>query len=269
MPDEATRGEGFILPAATLWKRELVRFARDRHRLLGAILQPFVFWLLLGIGMSASFAPAGTSGTMSYLEYIYPGALLMVLLFTAIFSTISVVEDRREGFMQSVLVAPVSRSGVVIGKVMGGTTLAVLEGMVFLLFVYQLDIPVSPFALAATVAFLFLVGLALTGLGFAIAWQMASTAGFHAIMNLFLLPMWALSGALFPLSGVPEWLGWLMRINPLTYGVAGVRHALYLEAPELAGGIPPFEVCLLVTCLFVLLTLGISLGVIRRREGVR
>lgn len=269
MPDEATRGEGFILPAATLWKRELVRFARDRHRLLGAILQPFVFWLLLGIGMSASFAPAGTSGTMSYLEYIYPGALLMVLLFTAIFSTISVVEDRREGFMQSVLVAPVSRSGVVIGKVMGGTTLAVLEGMVFLLFVYQLDIPVSPFALAATVAFLFLVGLALTGLGFAIAWQMASTAGFHAIMNLFLLPMWALSGALFPLSGVPEWLGWLMRINPLTYGVAGVRHALYLEAPELAGGVPPFEVCLLVTCLFVLLTLGISLGVIRRREGVR
>ena len=269
MPDEATRGEGFILPAATLWKRELVRFARDRHRLLGAILQPFVFWLLLGIGMSASFAPAGTSGTMSYLEYIYPGALLMVLLFTAIFSTISVVEDRREGFMQSVLVAPVSQSGVVIGKVMGGTTLAVLEGMVFLLFVYQLDIPVSPFALAATVAFLFLVGLALTGLGFAIAWQMASTAGFHAIMNLFLLPMWALSGALFPLSGVPEWLGWLMRINPLTYGVAGVRHALYLEAPELAGGIPPLEVCLLVTCLFVLLTLGISLGVIRRREGVR
>ena len=269
MPDEATRGEGFILPAATLWKRELVRFARDRHRLLGAILQPFVFWLLLGIGMSASFAPAGTSGTMSYLEYIFPGALLMVLLFTAIFSTISVVEDRREGFMQSVLVAPVSRSGVVIGKVMGGTTLAVLEGVVFLLFVYQLDIPVSPFVLAATVAFLFLVGLALTGLGFAIAWQMASTAGFHAIMNLFLLPMWALSGALFPLSGVPEWLGWLMRINPLTYGVAGVRHALYLEAPELAGGIPPFEVCLLVTCLFVLLTLGISLGVIRRREGVR
>lgn len=269
MPDEATRGGGFILPAATLWKRELVRFARDRHRLLGAILQPFVFWLLLGIGMSASFAPAGMSGRMSYLEYIYPGALLMVLLFTAIFSTISVVEDRREGFMQSVLVAPVSRSGVVIGKVMGGTTLAVLEGMVFLLFVYQLDIPVSPLALAATVAFLFLVGLALTGLGFAIAWQMASTAGFHAIMNLFLLPMWALSGALFPLSGVPDWLGWLMRINPLTYGVAGVRHTLYLEAPELAGGVPSIEACLFVTCLFVLLTLGISLAVIRRREGVR
>ena len=120
MPDDVRRGEGFFLPAATLWRRELVRFVRDRHRLLGAILQPFVFWLLLGIGMSASFAPAGMAGTMSYLEYIYPGALLMVLLFTAIFSTISVVEDRREGFMQSVLVAPVSRSGVVIGKVLGG-----------------------------------------------------------------------------------------------------------------------------------------------------
>lgn len=269
MPVDARRGEGFFLPAATLWRRELVRFVRDRHRLLGAILQPFVFWLLLGIGMSASFAPAGMAGTMSYLEYIYPGTLLMVLLFTAIFSTISVVEDRREGFMQSVLVAPVSRSGVVIGKVLGGTTLAVLEGTVFLLFIFQLDIPVSPVSLVATVAFLFLVGLALTGLGFAIAWRMASTAGFHAIMNLFLLPMWALSGALFPLSGVPEWLAWVMRINPLTYGVAGVRHTLYLNAPELTGQVPSPETCLLVTCLFVLLTLSVSLGVIRRREGAR
>ncbi len=269
MTADPRRGEGFLLPAATLWKRELVRFARDRHRLFGAVLQPFVFWLLLGIGMSASFAPAGLAGTISYLEYIYPGTLLMVLLFTAIFSTISVVEDRREGFMQSVLVAPVSRSGVVLGKVLGGTTLAVLEGMVFLVFVFQLDIPVSPVSLAATVAILFLVGLALTGLGFAIAWRMASTAGFHAIMNLFLLPMWALSGALFPLSGVPEWLGWVMRINPLTYGVAGVRHTLYMEAPELTGRIPPFETCLLVTCLFCLLTLSISMGVIRRREGAR
>lgn len=268
MPADARRGGGFVLPAATLWKRELVRFARDRHRLLGAILQPFVFWLLLGIGMSASFAPAGISGSVSYLEYIYPGALLMVLLFTAIFYTISVVEDRREGFMQSVMVAPVSQSGVVIGKVMGGTTLAVLEGAVFLLFVYQLDIPVSPVALAATLAFLLLVGMALTGLGFAIAWRMASTAGFHAIMNLFLLPMWALSGALFPLSGVPDWLAWVMRMNPLTYGVAGVRHTLYMEAPELAGRVPSIEVCLLVTSLFVGLTLGISLFLVRRREGV-
>ncbi len=267
MPADARHTGGFFLPAATLWKRELVRFARDRHRLFGAILQPVVFWLMLGIGMSASFAPAGLAGTMSYLEYIYPGTLLMVLLFTAIFSTISVVEDRREGFMQSVLVAPVSRTGVVLGKVLGGATLAVLEGMVFLLFVYQLDIPVSPVSLAATVAFLFLVGLSLTGLGFAIAWRMGSTAGFHAIMNLFLLPMWALSGALFPLSGVPGWLGWVMRLNPLTYGVAGVRHALYMEAPESTGLIPPLEVCLLVTCLFVLLTLGISLGVVKRSEG--
>jgi ABC-2 type transport system permease protein len=269
MPADARHAESFFLPAATLWKRELVRFARDRHRLFGAILQPFVFWLLLGIGMNASFAPAGLAGTMSYLEYIFPGTLLMVLLFTAIFSTISVVEDRREGFMQSVLVAPVSLSAVVLGKVLGGTTLAVLEGVVFLLFVYQLNIPVSPVSLAATVGFLFLVGLALTGLGFAIAWRMASTAGFHAIMNLFLLPMWALSGALFPLSGVPEWLGWVMRINPLTYGVAGVRHTLYMEAPELTGRVPSLEACLLVTCLFVLLTLGISMGVIRRREGAR
>ncbi len=109
---------GFWLPVVSLWRRELVRFARDRNRLFGAIGQPLVFWLLLGAGFEKSFAPPGISS--GYLEYIYPGILLLILLFTAIFSTISVIEDRREGFMQSVLVAPVSRIGLVLGKVLGG-----------------------------------------------------------------------------------------------------------------------------------------------------
>ena len=108
----------FWLPVVSLWRRELVRFARDRNRLFGAIGQPLVFWLLLGAGFEKSFAPLGISS--GYLEYIYPGILLLILLFTAIFSTISVIEDRREGFMQSVLVAPVSRIGLVLGKVLGG-----------------------------------------------------------------------------------------------------------------------------------------------------
>ncbi|MDA0745344.1 MAG: ABC transporter permease [bacterium] len=258
-----------LLPAFTLWKRELVRFARDRNRLFGAIGQPLLFWILVGSGLNASFLPAGQTGQMSYLEYIYPGTLLLILLFTAIFSTITVVEDRKEGFLQSVLVAPVSRSGLVLGKVMGGTTLAMLEGMVFLVFALQLDIPFSVQSILATVGVLFLMALGLTGMGFAIAWRMSSTAGFHAIMNLFLLPMWLLSGAFFPASGAPFWLAWVIYINPLTYGMAALRHALYMEAPFRAGDSPTMGLCLVITALFALFTLAVSIGVVGRREKRR
>ncbi len=256
----------FFLPVGTLWKRELVRFVRDRQRLFGAIGQPLVFWLLVGSGLDASFLPAGYAKGMSYLEYIYPGTLMLILLFTAIFSTISVVEDRREGFLQSVLVAPISRTGLVLGKVLGGTTMALLEGLLFLVFAFHLGIPLSLQALVSTVGLLFLVALGLTGLGFAIAWRMESTAGFHAIMNLFLLPMWLLSGAFFPVSGAPAWLGWMMRVNPLTYGMAGLRRVLYMEAPFEAGDLPSLGVCLVVTALFALATLGASVGMVRRLE---
>ena len=257
----------FVLPECSLWKRELVRFVRDRHRLYGSILQPLLFWLLVGAGLNASFFPAGVDAQVTYLEYIYPGTLLLILLFTAIFSTISVVEDRREGFMQSVLVAPIPRTSVVLGKVLGGTTLAVLEGLIFLVFAYQLDIHLSPLSLAATLCFLILLGMALTGLGFTIAWRMESTAGFHAIMNLFLLPMWLLSGAFFPLSGAPPWLSWLMQINPLTYGMAGLRRVLYLEEPGKAGDVISMEYCIGVTLIFTLITIFTSVGVMLRGEG--
>jgi len=191
------KGAGFFLPVVSLWRREVVRFVRDRHRLFGSIGQPMVLWLLVGTGLDASFKPAGQAG-VGYLEYIYPGTLLLILLFTAIFSTISVVEDRREGFMQSVLVAPVSRTSLVLGKVLGGTTLALFEELLFLVFAFWLNIPFSPVSLAATVGFLFLIGLGLTGLGFSIAWRMDTTAGFHAVMNLFLMPSSGSAGHPFP-----------------------------------------------------------------------
>lgn len=220
----------FWLPVVSLWRRELTRFARDRNRLFGAIGQPLVFWLILGSGFEKSFAPMGISG--GYLEYIYPGTLLLIALFTAIFSTISVIEDRREGFMQAVLVAPVSRVGLVMGKVLGGGTLAFLESAVFLIFLAFLDIPISVASLGLTLMFLALLGIALTALGFAIAWRSTSTAGFHAVMSLLLLPMWVLSGAVFPPDGASRWLTWIMTVNPLTYGMAGLRHALYFSTSD-------------------------------------
>ena len=139
----------------------------------------------------------------------------------------SVIEDRKEGFLLSVLVAPVPRSAIVLGKVLGGTTLAALQGLIFLLLAPLAGVHVGLAALPLIVLTVFLVSFALTALGFAIAWPMDSTSAFHAIINLFLIPLWLLSGALFPLSGASGWLKIVMRINPLTYGVEALRALLY------------------------------------------
>src|SRR5262249_49619898 len=158
----------------------------------------------IGSGFGRSFR-AGTTD-QHYLEYFYPGALIMIVLFTSIFTMMSVIEDRKEGFLLSVLVAPVSRSAIVLGKVLGGTTLATIQGLIFLIFAPLAGVHISFASFFPIVITVFLVSFALTALGFAIAWRMDSTQAFHAIINLFLIPLWLLSGALFPLSGAAGWL---------------------------------------------------------------
>ena len=216
-----------ILAALTLWQREMVRFFRQRDRVVGALATPIVFWLLLGLGLGKSFSTPTAPAGHGYLEYFYAGTMVMILLFTAIFSTISVIEDRREGFLQAVLVAPVGRFAIVLGKLLGGATLAFVQGLVFLLFAPWVGVTLTAASVAWLVLVMLLVSFALTGLGFVIAWQLNSTQGFHAIMNLFLIPLWLLSGAVFPASGAPAWLGWIMKLNPLSYGVAAIRDGLY------------------------------------------
>lgn len=241
----------------TLCGRELVRFFRQRNRVLGAIGQPLLFWVLLGAGLGPSFRLPGAPGNqVTYHEYFFPGTLALILLFTAIFTTISIIEDRREGFLQSVLVAPIPRWSLVLGKLLGGTLIALVQGMVFLVLGLTLDLSFSPFALSAIVAFSFTLAFALTALGFVIAWGMDSVQGFHAIMSLVLLPMWLLSGAFFPAdpraSAGSYWLAWVMRVNPLTYGVAGLRRLLYWDTGEgaLAGDLPRLATCWAVTLAF-------------------
>jgi ABC-2 type transport system permease protein len=222
---------GLALPAFTLWWREIVRFYRQRSRVIGVIASPLLFWLVIGSGFGTSFRSGQAAGQQHYLDYFYPGALIMIVLFTSIFTMMSVIEDRKEGFLLSVLVAPVPRSSIVLGKVLGGTTLAAVQGLIFLAFapLVGVHLTVASFLLVAVVVFL--VSFSLTALGFAIAWPMDSTQAFHAIINLFLIPLWLLSGALFPLAGASGWIRLLMRINPLTYGVEALRSLLYPEAP--------------------------------------
>jgi len=225
---ESTVRPGLWRPAMSLCQRELVRFVRQKHRIVGALATPIVFWLLIGAGMGRSFnSPGVAGGNGGYMAYFFPGTVVMILLFTAIFSTISIIEDRREGFLQSVLVAPISPMVVVLGKVLGGTLLASGQGLIFLALSPLIGFHYTLFSLLMAVLMIFIMSFALTGLGFCIAWRMSSTQGFHAIMNLFLMPMWFLSGALFPANGV-SWVGlrWAIRLNPLSYGLAGLRRAM-------------------------------------------
>ena len=222
---------GVSLPAFTLWWREIVRFYRQRTRVIGVIASPLLFWAVIGSGFGTSFRSGTTTGQQHYLDYFYPGALIMIVLFTSIFTMMSVIEDRKEGFLLSVLVAPVPRSAIVLGKVLGGTTLSAIQGLIFLIFAplvgVHLDLPHFLLVVLTVV----LVSFALTALGFAIAWPMDSTQAFHAIINLFLIPLWLLSGALFPLAGASGWIRILMRLNPLTYGVEALRNLLYPQSP--------------------------------------
>ena len=253
-----------LLPAGTLLWREVVRFCRQRSRVVGALAQPVLFWLLLGGGLGASFRPAGAPPGTAYLEYFYPGMIALVVLFTAVFATISTVEDRQHGFLQGVLVAPVPRASIVLGQALGGTTLALGQGLLLLLLAPLLGIPLTAASVLAAAAVMVLMAFALTSLGLVIAWWMDSTQGFHAIMNLILIPLWLLSGAFFPASGVPGWLHWIMRLDPLTYGVAALRRALYLGQVPPAGPIPPLGVSLAVTVLFALLAFLAATAMARR-----
>ena len=251
---------GVSLPAFTLWWREVVRFYRQRARVVGVVASPVLFWLVIGSGFGSSFR-SGSGGSQHYLDYFYPGALIMIVLFTSIFTMMSVIEDRKEGFLLSVLVAPVPRSAIVLGKVLGGTTLATIQGLIFLAFAPFVGIRLDLGGVLLVVLTVFLVSFALTALGFAIAWPMDSSQAFHAIINLFMIPLWLLSGALFPLSGASGWIRVLIRANPLTYGVEALRDLLY---PSSTPAFPLFS-SLATLILFAGAMFGLSFLMVNRR----
>ncbi len=220
-----------IAPVSALWRREVIKFLRDRSRLLGAIVQPLGLWLLLGLGFQQTFQmPGDAVAGINYLEFLFPGIIALMILFTAIFSTISVVEERKSGFLQAAVAAPMSRTVLVLGNALGGTTLAVFQAALFLILLPVIGFSVSVQGLLLVLLASILMGLAFTALGFAIAWRMDTTRGFHAVMNLFLLPLWFLSGALFPAEGASPALAWLIHLNPVSYGVDLMRQGLYMPA---------------------------------------
>jgi len=254
--------------AGALAWRELTRFVRQRSRLIGALLQPAIFWILFGAGLSGSFRMAGDQ---SYQAYFLPGIAAMIVMFTAIFSAISVIQDKEAGFLQGVLASPASRAAIVLGKLGGGSVLAVLQGLLFLALAGLLariglvpptGLPTSPVAWLAATGMLSIMALGLCGLGYAFAWRMNSVQGFHSIMSVLLFPMWLLSGAFFPVAA-SGWLAWVMRINPLTYGVAGLRQALAVD-PATVAGLPSPTMAVSVSLLFAFAAAALDVWLTRR-----
>lgn len=210
---------------AALVGRDLRRFFRQPSRVVGSLAQPLILWAVLGAGLGGSFRPgAGGAATVGYLQYFYPGIVVLTMLFTAIFSTISVIEDRHHGFLQAVLAAPVSRAALVLGKTLGGVAIASLQAAALVALA-----PLAGFALGGLDWALLLLALPVsalgfTALGFAMAWWIDSTQGYHAVMSVALIPLWMLSGAMFPPGG-GRWIDTLMACDPMTYTVALVRRA--------------------------------------------
>src|SRR5260370_26940329 len=195
------------------------------------------------------------------MHFCSPVLLIMIVMFTSILTLMSVIEERKEGVLLSVLVAPVPRSAIVLGKVLGGTTLSAVQGLVFLAFAPFVGIHLGVTRFLLVVLTVFLVSFALTALGFTIAWSMDSTQAFHAIINLFLIPLWLLSGALFPLAGASGWIRFLIRINPLTYGVEALRSLLYPSSRESF----PLPASMATLVLFSLFMFALAFMMVNRR----
>ncbi len=229
----------------------MLRFWREKARVLGFVASPLVFWVLIGSGFGD-------------LGFFFPGALALTVMFSAVFSTMSVIEDRREGFLLSMLVAPAPRAALVVGKTLGAASLAWVQGMIFMAFGPITGLRPPAGNLLALAAVLFLVSVAFTLLGFLLAWRMDSSQGFHAVMNLILFPLWMVSGALFPLATAKGWMRFLMQVNPMTYAVSGLRR---LMDPRIEPGTPSLAASVLVTALCAGALLAASAAAVNRKSS--
>ncbi len=246
--------------------RELKRFYRQRSRLIGSLVSPLVFWIFLGGGLGSALPTPATPLMQGYLEYFFPGMIAMVVLFTSIFSNISVIEDRHLGFLQSVRVSPLPASALVGGKVWGTTLIATLQGTLFLMLAPVAGIPIFHAHIWIAVAGIVALSFALSALGFFFAWKLDSVQGFHSIMNVVLMPLWLLSGAFFPFDKASAVLKGLMLVNPLSYGLTVLKTGLYgFEIPFVMGAAGS----LAVTVAFGFLFLGLGAWVVSKTTEVR
>ena len=224
--------------ALVVWRRELIRFSRNRLRILTSLAQPVLFLFVLGTGLSSLVSRGvSTDGGASFKTFMFPGVVAMTVLFTATFSAVSIVWDREFGFLREMLVAPVRRSAVIAGKCAGGATVATLQALIMVALAGAVGVPYSPVLIFTLIGEMLLAATTITALGVALASRIAQVESFQVVIQFVVLPLFFLSGALFPLHGLPTWLGALTRIDPLTYMVDPMRRAVFAHvhaSPQIA-----------------------------------
>ena len=223
VPARSLRSE--LRAIRVVWRRELIRFSRDRLRILTSLVQPFLFLFVLGTGLS-TLASAGTHG-VNFKTFIYPGVLCMAVMFTAMFSAASIVWDREFGFLREMMVAPVRRSSIVLGKVLGGATVAAFQGLIVIAISPLVSVPYAPVLILQLFALALLLAFAITAFGVMFAARINQMQSFMALMQMVIMPMFFISGALFSVARLPAWLGVLNRLDPLTYAVEPMRRAIF------------------------------------------
>src|SRR3954451_11652679 len=236
MPSLAAPGFGFrhdLRAIRVVWQREMIRFGRDRLRIITSLIQPVLFLFVLGTGLSTI---GGGSPAVDFRTFMYPGVLAMAVLFTAMFSAASIVWDREFGFLREMLVAPVSRGAIVIGKCLGGATVAGFQGVIMICIAGLVSVPYAPVMILEVLILQLLLAFALTAFGVMMAARMSQMQSFMALMQMVIMPLFFISGALFPVSGLPTWLGVLNRLDPITYAVDPIRRAVFahLNVTEVA-----------------------------------
>jgi ABC-2 type transport system permease protein len=262
-----------------VWYRDLLRWWRDRIRIVVSLAQPLLFLVVFGVGLGSSLGGgfgAGSDGSVGYGEFVFPGVVGMAVLFSAIFGAMSIVWDREFGFLKEILVAPIDRSAVAIGKALGGATQAVFQGLILLVLAPFLGVTLTVGSVLLLIPFIFVLAFALSAMGVALASRMKSMQSFQVVINFLVMPMFFLSGSLFPLAGLPDWMTVLTRLDPVSYGMDPIRRIL-LGASLPAGATDqlglvvfgwtlPIAIEALVLLAFGAVMLGLAVMNFRRRE---
>ncbi len=239
-----------------IWLRDIKRFFRDKPRLISGIARPSLYLFILGSGLSSAFGMFGGREGDWYIDFIYPGILGMIVLFTSLFSSFSIVWDREFGFLKEILVAPISRTSIAVGKALSGSTLSLFQGIIMLFFAPLLRIQLNFFMIIKICLLILLTSFALTSLGILIASRMKSMQGFQMIMNFLVMPMFFLSGAMFPLKDLPKWLEYLVSINPLSYSIDAIRYVMLEDKTFLVN---PLYMNILVISIFAVVMISAAI----------
>ncbi len=261
-----------------VWYRDVLRFWRDRPRIIIALAQPILYLVVFGAGLGSSLGGSfagGGGGSVSYGQFIYPGVIGMAVLFAAVFGAMSIVWDREFGFLKEILVAPIDRSAVAIGKALGGATQAVVQGSILLVLAPIMGVSFTIGSILLLIPFIFILAFALSSLGVALASRMKSMQGFQVVMTFLVMPMFFLSGSLFPLGGLPDWMTVLTRLDPVSYGMDPIRRIIL--GTNLPGGadslgltifdqVLPIGLEALILLVFGAAMLGIAVVNFRRRD---